>query len=68
MVLSDAARSKSPALRKRPFAGVHIATIRHVDSVGQIFANALTAADQCIDARTCQPTRMNTHAGQIELL
>lgn len=49
VILADAARTRSPAVRIRPFRGVHIATIRHSDAaLSQTLANALMVADQCV--------------------
>lgn len=47
IVLADAARARSPALRRRPFEGVNVATIRHSNTAHQILSNALMVADQC---------------------
>lgn len=47
IVLADAARSRSPALRQRPFEGVHIATIRHGNTAHQILSSAFLVTDQC---------------------
>lgn len=51
IVLADAARARSPALRRRPFEGVHIATIRHSNTAHQILSSALLVADQCNRAK-----------------
>lgn len=51
IVLADAARARSPALRKRPFEGVKVATIRHSNTVQQILSSALLVADQCDRAK-----------------
>lgn len=51
IVLADAARARSPALRRRPFEGVHVATIRHGNTARQILSSALLIADQCNRAR-----------------
>lgn len=61
IVLADAARNRSPAVRVRPLAGVRIATIRHGTSLSQIFVNALTTSDQCI-ARNEHRKRLLTQA------
>lgn len=47
IVLADAARARSPALRRRPFEGVHVATIRHSNTAHQVLSNALLVVDQC---------------------
>lgn len=49
IVLADAARTRSPAIRIRPFPGVHIATIRHYDTaLTQTLSNAISVNDQCV--------------------
>jgi len=47
IVLADAAKARSPALRRRPFKGVHVATIRHGSTVSQILSSAFLVPDQC---------------------
>lgn len=47
IVLADAARARSPALRRRPFEGVHVATIRHGNTASQILSSAFLVPDQC---------------------
>lgn len=58
IVLTDAAKARSPALRKRPFEGVKVATIRHSNTVQQILLSALLVADQCDRAKQRRQKRV----------